>query len=253
MSHSFWLGIGATSLIAVYDYGGYNNVCLLGGEVKQPRKNIPRAIILSICLVAVLYLLMNVAILGSLDWRIAQHSQAIAADYMQVIYGHWAGLLVSVLILVISFGAVFANMLGYSRVPYAAAADGRFFSIFARLHPAGRFPTVSLLFMGSLSMIACIFTLNDLIKVLIVVQAIFQFAAQCVAVVLLRRRNPYLTDVYQMPLYPLPALISLVGWIYIVASSGMRNIAIGVGMAAAGFFIYIIKAKYSREWPFEAL
>jgi amino acid transporter len=127
MSRAFWTGLGATTLIAVYDYGGYNNVCLLGGEVKQPRRNIPLAVILSIVIVAVLYLLMNISILGSLDWHVAQHSQAIAADFMQVIYGRWAGLLISVLVLVVSFGAVFANMLGYSRIPYAAAADGHFF------------------------------------------------------------------------------------------------------------------------------
>lgn len=253
MTRGFWVGLGATTLIAAYDYGGYNNVCLLGGEVRHPRKNIPRAVLLSICLVAILYLLMNVAILGSLDWRVAQHSRAIAADYMQVVYGHWAGVVVSVLVLVVSFGGVFANMLGYSRVPYAAAADGRFFAIFGRLHPKGRFPTVSLLFMGALSTVACLFSLDELIKVLIVVQAMFQFAAQCVALVLMHKRNAAETDVYRMPLYPLPAIIALLGWIYIVLSSGMRDITIGFGMAAAGFGAYFIKAKHGGEWPFETL
>jgi len=253
MTRGFWVGLGATSLIAVYDYGGYNNVCLLGGEVRHPRKNIPRAVLLSICLVAVLYLLMNVSILGALDWHVAQHSQAIAADYMQLVYGHWAGLVVSVLILMVSFGGVFANMLGYSRVPYAAAADGRFFKIFGRLHAKDRFPTVSLLFMGALSCVACLFSLEELIKVLIVVQAVFQFAAQCVALVLIRKRHAGAADTYRMPLYPLPVAIALLGWVYIVLSSGARNIAIGLGMAVAGFGVYFIKAKHGGEWPFETL
>jgi amino acid transporter len=253
MTRGFWVGLGATSLIAVYDYGGYNNVCLLGGEVRHPRKNIPRAVLLSICLVAVLYLLMNVSILGALDWHVAQHSQAIAADYMQLVYGHWAGLVVSVLILMVSFGGVFANMLGYSRVPYAAAADGRFLKIFGRLHAKDRFPTVSLLFMGALSCVACLFSLEELIKVLIVVQAVFQFAAQCVALVLIRKRHAGAADTYRMPLYPLPVAIALLGWVYIVLSSGARNIAIGLGMAVAGFGVYFIKAKHGGEWPFETL
>jgi amino acid transporter len=252
MSRAFWTGLGATTLIAVYDYGGYNNVCLLGGEVKQPRRNIPLAVILSIVIVAVLYLLMNISILGSLDWRVAQHSQAIAADFMQVIYGRWAGLLISVLVLVVSFGAVFANMLGYSRIPYAAAADGHFFPVFARLDPAGGFPTVSLLFMGAFSAVACMFSLTDLIKVLIVVQALFQFAAQCIAVELVRRRHPR-ADYYHMPLYPLPALIALLGWLYIAVSSGVHYMVIGLGMVAAGFGAYLIKAKHGQEWPFEAI
>lgn len=253
MSSAFWMGLGATTLIAVYDYGGYNNVCLLGGEVTQPKKNIPRAVIVSILLVAALYLLMNLSIIGSLNWRIAQHSQAIAADFMQAIYGRWAGLLVSVLVLVVSFGAVFANMLGYSRIPYAAAADGHFFSPFAQLHKTGRFPTMSLLFMAFFSAGACLFSLVELIKILIVVQAIFQFAAQCIAVGLMRRQNPGETDSYRMPLYPLPAGIALLGWIYVAASSGLHYVAIGMGMVAAGTGVYLLKAKHEREWPFAIL
>jgi len=253
MSPAFWTGLGATTLIAVYDYGGYNNACLLGGEIEEPQKNIPRAVIVSIFLVAFLYLLMNLSIIGSLDWRFAQYSHAIAADFMQAIYGRWAGLLVSLLVLVVSFGAVFANMLGYSRIPYAAAADHQFFSAFARLHKTGKFPTVSLLFMGVFSGIACVLSLSELIKVLIVVQAIFQFAAQCVAVALMRRRNRHGIGIYRMPLFPLPAGIALLGWIYIAASSGIHYLAIGIGMVAAGSGIYLLKAKRGREWPFATL
>lgn len=253
MSRAFWTGLGATTLIAVYDYGGYNNACLLGGEIEQPQKNIPRAVILSILVVGVLYLLMNLSIIGSMDWRVAENSQAIAADFMQLVYGRWAGLLVSVLVLIVSFGAVFANMLGYSRIPYAAAADGRFFAVFARLHRTGGFPTVSLLFMGISSTLACLFSLNELIKVLIVVQAIFQFAAQCVAVELLRRRKLLADDSYRMPLYPLPAAIALLGWIYIALSSGPRYVVIGLSVAAVGAGVYLTKAKFMREWPFAAV
>ncbi len=253
MSQAFWTGLGATTLIAVYDYGGYNNVCLLGGEIEQPRRNIPRAIIFSILLVALLYLLMNLSIIGSLNWHVARYSHAIAADFMQAVYGHWAGLLVSFLVLAVSFGAVFANMLGYSRIPWAAAAEGRFFAPFARLHKTGGFPTVSLLFMGVFSAVACLLSLEQLIKVLIVVQAIFQFAAQCIAVELVRRRNPLENDVYRMPLYPIPAVIALLGWFYVAGSSGVRYLAIGIGMVAVGSGIYFLKAKREREWPFAAL
>ena len=253
MSTAFWAGLGATSLIAVYDYGGYSNACLLGGEIVEPRKNIPRAVIYSIFLVAALYLLMNLSIIGTLNWRDVEHSDAIAADFMQLVYGHWAGLLVSLLVLVVSFGSVFANMLGSSRIPYAAAADGRFFAAFARLHKTGNFPTVSLLFMGVASAVACLFTLSELIQVLVVVQAIFQFAAQCLAVELMRRRGPKQSDVYHMPLYPIPAIIALLGWIYIAVSSGARFVAIGLGLIAAGGGIYLLKAKLEREWPFAVL
>jgi amino acid transporter len=251
LTRGFWMGLGAATLIAVYDYGGYNNVCLVGGEIKRPVKNIPRAIIISICLVAVLYLLMNISILGSLDWRVGQHSHAIVADFMQIIYGRWAGVIISILVLIASFGSVFANLLGYSRIPYAAAGDGRFFPVFARLHTVGRFPTVSLIFMGVLASVACLFSLEQLISVLIVVQAAFQFAAQCIAVMLLRRHTKNATDQYRMPLYPLPAVIALLGWIFIVASSGTWHIVIGLTLALAGLAAYFLKAIRGHEWPFE--
>jgi len=249
-SPSFWAGLGAASLIAVYDYGGYNNVCLLGGEIQQPRRNIPFAVVASILLVAVVYLLMNLSIIGSLDWRVAEHSKAIGADFMQAVFGHWAALLISILVLIISFGGVFANMLGYSRIPYAAAAQGHFFSIFARLHSAGKFPTASLLFMAVASGVCCFLSLDALIKVLIVVQALFQFAAQCVAVELLRRRRPQQSGTYRMPLYPVPAAVALVGWIYIALSNGLTYVLVALACVIAGTGLYLAKARYEQEWPF---
>src|SRR5262249_41437317 len=159
----------------------------------------------------------------------AEHSQAVVADFMRVVYGSWGGTLVTLLILVASWGSVLAMLLGYSRVPYAAAADGRFFKIFARLHPRGLFPTLGLLYMGVASALACLVSLADLIAVLIVVQTMFQFAAQCIAVMLIRRTHTA-ADRFRMPLFPLPALVALVGWIYITVTSKAAHIAIGVLM-----------------------
>jgi amino acid transporter len=249
-SRAFWFGLGSSTLIAVYDYGGYNNVCMLGGEVRNPRKTIPRAVIYSIILVAVLYLAMNLSILGTVPWQQGQHSRAIVADYMQMLYGRSGGIVVSLLILVASWGSALAILLGFSRVPYTAALDGQFFKPFARLHPKGRFPSTSLLVMGGLSALACIFSLSDLISVLIVVQTMFQFIAQCIGVVLLRRKTRLSTDIYRMPLYPLPAIVALVGWLYIVLSSKVTHIAIGLAMAAVGAAVYLLEARRKQEWPF---
>ena len=251
LSRPFWLGLGSATLIAVYDYGGYNNVCFIGEEVRAPRKTIPRAIVYSIILIAILYLAMNLSIIGTVPWQQGQHSRAIVADYMQILYGRWGGLLVSGLILVASWGSVFAIILGFSRVPYAAAADGRFFKPFARLHPTGKFPTTSLLFMGGLAAVACLFSLADLISVLIVIQTMIQFAAQCVAVILLRRKSVAAPGAFRMPLYPLPAIVALAGWIYIVVSSNPSHIAIGFAMAMAGRDpVFAASQTEKREWPF---
>jgi amino acid transporter len=251
-TRTFWFGLGSATLIAVYDYGGYNNVCLIGEEVRDARRVIPRAVIYSIIVIAILYLAMNLSIIGTVPWQQGQHSKAIVADYMQILYGRPGGLLVSGLILVASWGSVYAIILGFSRVPYAAAAEGRFFKSFARLHPTERFPTTSLLFMGGMAAVACLFSLADLISVLIVVQTMLQFAAQCVAVILLRRQSVAAPDAFRMPLFPLPAIVALTGWLYIVASSNPAHIAIGFAMAAAGVAIYLLQARRTNEWPFES-
>jgi amino acid transporter len=251
-SRAFWLGLGSATLIATYDYGGYNNVCLIGEEIREPNKTIPRAVICSILLIAILYLAMNLSILGTVPWQIGQHSTAIVADYMQTLYGRSSGVLVSVLVLIASWGSVFAILLGYSRVPYAAAVDGHFFRPFARLHPTQKFPSTSLLVMGGLSAVACLFTLSDLISVLIVVQTMTQFGLQCIAVMLLRRRAIAPPGSFRMPLYPLPAIVALAGWLYIVVSSKGLHILIGVAMAATGAAIYLLQARGKQEWPFQA-
>jgi amino acid transporter len=249
--HAFWLGLGSATLLALYDYGGYYNVCLIGGEVRKPRKTIPRSILISIGLVAVLYLAMNTAILGVVPWREAMQSGAIVALFMHRMYGPGAADTVAVLILIATFGSVFAVLLGYSRVPYAAAAEGRFFRIFARLHPQGRYPVAAVLTMGGLSALACVFSLSDLISTLIVAQTMLQFMAQCVAVILLRRSGRQTADCYRMPLFPLPALIALAGWAYIVVTSGMRYIVIGAIVIVVGVLAFLLRSLRAREWPFE--
>ncbi|MCU1322505.1 MAG: amino acid permease [Acidobacteriaceae bacterium] len=252
MSRAFWAGLGSATLIGVYDYGGYNNVCLLGDEIQTPNRTIPKAVLFSIAIVALLYLAMNASILGTVPWRQAQHSNAVVADFMQILYGHVGGVVVSLLILVAAFGSVYAILLGFSRVPYTAAVDGHFFSIFAKLHPTGNFPTTSLLVMGGLSALACLFSLADLISVLIVVQTMFQFIAQCIALMLLRRDGTTSNDVYRMPFYPMPAVVALLGWVYILVSGKPQHLLIGIAMAAVGAGFYLLQAKRRKEWPFNA-
>jgi amino acid transporter len=249
-STGFLAGLGSATLIAAYDYGGYYNVCLIGAEVVRPKVTIPRSILWAIAIVAVLYLVMNLAIIGVVPWREAMQSKAIVADFMDRIYGSWAGRLVAVLILIASFGSVFAVLLGYSRIPYAAARDGRFFSVFARLHPRGGFPHISVLALGVCSALACFISLGGLISALIVTQTLLQFMGQCVAVILLRRKRRETGGSYRMPLFPLPALLALGGWTYIVVTSGARYILMAFGLMLTGVLVYLLRARKRFEWPF---
>jgi amino acid transporter len=250
LSTSFFAGLGGATLIAMYDYGGYYNVCLFGGEVKNPGKTIPRSILISIGVVAVLYLSMNISIINVIPWREAMKSTAIVSDFMDRLYGRGAANVVTALILWTAMASVFAILLGFSRVPYAAAAEGRFFSIFARLHPKGAFPSFSLVSLGVASAAACALSLEDLIKALTVIQILIQFMAQCVAVVAIRRYRPDIPRPFSMWLYPFPAVVALGGWLFILVASGLVYVLSGLVLMAVGILAYLWRARRQAEWPF---
>jgi len=251
----FFVGLGIASLNAIYDYGGYNNVCFFGGEVQNPGRNIPRAVLWSIAAVAVMYLVMTVTIIGVVPWREAVTpgtlaNRAIVADFIQRIYGAKAAAVMTVLILWTTFASVFAVMLGYSRVPFAAASDGRFFAPFARLHPEKKFPTFALIFTGVTAALCCWFELPTLITALIVIQIIARDMAQAAAVILIRRNRPDIHLPFRMWLYPVPALIGFVGWVYILGTNGWRVLILGAGLMIVGVLAWFVQSWRRGEWPF---
>ncbi len=252
LSWPFLLGLGQASLIAIYGYGGYNNVCYLGAEVKEPSRNIPRAVILSIVVVAILYFFMTVSIIGVVPWQTAAVSQHIVSDFMQLIYGHWAAQVITVLILAAALASLFALMLGMSRIPYAAAVDGQFFKVFARLHPKGRFPTVSTITLGALAVFFCFFNLENIIQILMVIQVIILFLAQILAVTLIRVKRKDIQRPFKMWLYPFPSIAAAVLWLLVLVSTGWKQVSVGIGVLTVGIALYMLRARQKQQWPFEA-
>jgi amino acid transporter len=257
LSPAFFMGMGSAMLIATYDYWGYYNVCFLGGEVKDPGRTIPRALIISILVVAALYLTMNVAVLGVIPWReMVSHSGGennhIISVFMQRIYGTWAGRLITWLIMWTAFASVFSTLLGYSRVPYAAALDGNYFRAFARVDPKRRFPTVSLLALGGVAMLFCFLRLADVIAALVVIRILLQFIVQAVGVMVLRHRRPDMPRPFRMWLYPVPALMAIAGFTFILLArkNFLREIRYAVVILIAGLAIYLVRSWRRREWPF---
>src|SRR5438309_890982 len=219
LSPDFFRGLGAAMLIAVYDYWGYYNVCFLGGEIRDPGRTIPRAILYSIFLVGIIYIVMNISILGVIPWRELGESansdarRYIISVFMQRLYGNWAGYLATILIMWTAFASVFSLLLGYSRVPYAAAVDGDYFRSFSSIHPRHRFPNVSLVVLGTLAVLFCLLRLQDVIAALVVIRLMIQFLAQTVGVILFRVQRPDFPWPFKMWLYPLPAVLALIGYL----------------------------------------
>jgi len=255
----FFTGLGAALLVSVYDYWGYYNVCFFGGEVKDPGRTIPRAVLLSILFVAIIYIVMNISILGVIPWREfagtanTPAQRYVISSFMERLYGTKAGAIVTVLIMWTAFASVFSLLLGYSRVPFAAARDGNYFRVFAKVHPRHRFPYVSLLVMGGIATVFCFFRLADVIAALVVIRILVQFLAQIVGVIVLRVRRPDLPRPFRMWLYPLPAILALAGFIYVLVSrkNFLKEVRYAAVLVVAGLIIYVIRSWRRREWPFE--
>ena len=228
--------------LAMYDFLGYYSVCYIGDEVANPSRTIPRSILISVLAIAAVYVAMNVSIISVVPWQEAVKSPYIGAEFIERLYGRAGGVFISVLICWTALASVFALMLGYSRIPYAAARDGFFFSAFGRLHPRGDFPHVSLLVLGAVSAVASLFTLEQVISALMCTRILVQFIAQIAAATLLRRQGGK-TPGFRMALYPLPSVIALIGWGFIFATSGIWYIVGGGGTLAAGTAIYAVWSR----------
>ncbi len=255
-SLGFFLGLGAASRIGIYDYLGYYDVCYIGDEVRDPGRVIPRSILISTAAVAVIYLGINLSIIGVVPWRefvpAAAHPESnfVVSVFMEKIYGSRVATIFTLLVLWTAFGSVFALLLGYSRIPFAAAESGYFFKVFGRLHPTKHFPYVSLLVLGAISIIAGFFSLGTVIDALIVTRILVQFMGQVVGLILLRRNAPNMNRPYRMWLYPIPAVLAILGWVFVFATTEPRVILFGVGVLALGAVAFLLWSRTINQWPF---
>jgi amino acid transporter len=240
--------VGAASVLAMYSYGGYNQVCNIGDEIKDPTRTIPRSIVLSTFLVAALYMLMTIVILGMIPWQEVRESRTVASVFIERTFadpssGRIAGIVMTGLILFVAAASLYATILGYSRIPYAAARDGDFFKVFAHVHPTKRFPDVSLITIAIVSIPFCFFTLGQLVSWLIQVQVLLRFIWQCAAVILLRRYRPDIPQPFTMWLYPWPAVLSGALWLFIFFTGPRDGIVFSFAFLFAGIGAYWLFAK----------
>jgi amino acid transporter len=247
-SYAFWAAIGHASVKTVYSYLGYYNVCHLGGEIKNPGRNIPRSIFISIIGITALYLLMNISVMGVIPWQsVNANDKYLVSSFIGQLYGHQAGVIVTVLILCIAFSSLFAVILGYSRVPYAAAVDGNFFKPFAKLHPSKNFPYISLIVLCVLGFVfSLLFKLSEVISSILAMRIIVQFISQAVGVTLLRKENGAENLPFKMWLFPLPVILSILIWLFLFVSTGWFALW-GSLIAVLGVIVYFIVAGNKKE------
>ena len=240
-----WFGmLGAAMTIAVYDYLGYYNICHMGDEVRDPARTIPRAVLWSIAIIAVVYLTMNTAIISVVPWQEAMQSENIAALFMERLFGPGVAQAFCWLVIWTAVACFFCIKAGYSRIPYAAAKGGDFFPVFARLHPRHGYPWVALLAIGVLSAVFCYFDLLDVINAAVAVRILVQFGGQIAAVIYIRRRRPEITLPFRMWLYPLPALVAACGWTFLLATSSPGVLLAAAGVLVSGVVVFALWNKW---------
>jgi amino acid transporter len=241
LDRRFTVGLGTALGIAMYDFFGYYQICYLGDEVTDPPRTFPRAILISVAAVSVLYLTLNLSILGVLPWRQVITSRNVASDFMLARHGALAARLVTVMILWCAAAGSYAMLLGYSRVPYAAAKAGHFFRGLARTHPSGDFPHRSLVLVGVLSALTCLADLPTVIAALLTSRILIQFVAQIGTVFYVRRR-PELAQrlMFRMALFPWPALVALAGWLYVFGTSSYKALAYGWASLGLGIAVFAV-------------
>ncbi len=244
----FLAGLGGALYITLYDYVGYSDAALLGDEVRQPQRTIPLAIVGSIAIVAVLYIALQVGVLA--HGVPSGNPQFIASTIVEQSWGTTAAKVVTVLILLTAFASVYGNLVGFARIPYAAARDGEFFKPFAHLNERGQFPDVALLVIGAASLVACLLPLDQVLAVLTAGIVLIQGVAQVVALFVARARG---AAPFRMWLFPIPAIVALAGWLYAFVYTGAFAIAVGIGWLLAGSCAYLVTARVQRRWPFVAV
>jgi fructoselysine transporter len=250
---------GNVCIKTVYSYLGYYNVCHLGSEIKNPSKNIPRSMFISVVCIAILYLAMNMSVTSVIPWQEIKHWQAnnndthsfIVSIFIERLYGTAAAKVITIMILWVALASLFAVMLGYSRVPYAAAVDGAFFKVFAKLHPVKNFPYVSLLVLAVFAFVfSLLFKMSDVISAILGMRIIVQFVSQAVGVVLLRKKNGSANLPYRMPFYPLPVILAIICWLLLFLATGRTIILYSSEVLGSGLVVYFIYAKLQKQWPF---
>jgi amino acid transporter len=251
-------GLAQATLLTTYCYWGYYNICFLGAEVRHPERTIPRAILLSVLFVASFYVAMNMAALPSMR-DAASHVSAgetvrlqLVADIAKSAFGSFAGRLMAALIIWTAFASVFSLLLGYSRVPYAAARDGNYFRFLAALHPRHNIPHRSLVALGLVATLFCFFSLTQVITMLVITRILLQFFLQHVGVILLRIQRPELARPFRMPFYPLPPLVAIGGFAFMLVnrSHALGGLAVATAITLSGTLIYFIRARRLGQWPF---
>jgi basic amino acid/polyamine antiporter, APA family len=243
-------GFLAAMVSALWAYDGWNNVSMVSSEIKEPQRNLPKALIFGVMAVILTYLLMNVAYFYVLSPERVSQSPRLAADMMTTIYGSVAGKAVTVAVLISILAALNGSILTGARVPYAMARGGLFFRSIAKVHPRFRTPGNS---MVALSLWSCLLVLSgwyDQLYTFVIFGSWILYLMTAASVFVLRKKRPDLPRPYRVVGYPVvPVLFVLVALLLLANTLQKypRESLMGLALMALGVPFYLYWKSHSSQ------
>jgi APA family basic amino acid/polyamine antiporter len=241
-------GFFAALVAALWAYDGWNNVSMVASEVRNPQRNLPRALVGGTCTVIAIYLLANMAYFHVLTAAEVGSSARVAAEMMRRILGDPGAAAVSIAAMISIFAALNGSILTGSRVPYAAARDGLFFKAVGRVNAQYHTPAVSIMVLSGWSAVLVLSGSYEQLFTCVIFASWILYGMTAAAVIVLRRKRPYLPRPYKTWGYPwVPATFVLVALALIISTlmDSPRESLIGIGLIVLGlpFYFYWKKAQ----------
>jgi amino acid transporter len=241
-----WGPFGIALISVLWAYNGWQDLTALGGEVADPQRNLPRALIAGTAAVVVVYLVVNAAYLAVLSIEEMARSPLVAAEVLTRTLGSAGASIVAVMVMISTFGAANAVMMSQPRIFYAMAEDGLFFRSIARVHPRYRTPHVAIAFTAVLAIgFVSVRTFEQLTEAFVV--GIWPFLALAVAaVIVLRRKRPELPRPYRTAGYPLSPVVFVAASLLLMTAALVQHplpTLAGVAITLLGTPVYFAWRK----------
>ena len=236
----------AALVAALWAYDGWNNVAMVASEIREPQRNMPRALIGGTLAVMAIYLLANVAYFYVLPAREVAASDLVASSMMRKIFGPTGANLVSVAAMISIFAALNGSILTGSRVPYAMAADGFFFKPMAKVHPLFHTPGISILGLSAWAAILVFSGQYDELFTYVIFASWILYGMTTAAVVVLRRKRPAMPRPYRTfgyPVIPIVFVMSALGLVVSTLFNSPRESVRGLALVVIGLPFYYYWAK----------
>jgi APA family basic amino acid/polyamine antiporter len=238
-------GVNAAASQVFFSYIGFDAASTAGDEARDARRDLPRAIMLSLLVVTVVYCLVALAGVGAVPWQSFTDSDAALADVLATATGQtWSAVLLSIGAVVAIASVVLTVLYGQTRILYAMSLDGLVPRVFSRVSPRRRVPVANTLIVGALiALLAGLVPLGELANATSI-GTLFAFALVNVGVVLLRRRRPDLTRSFRTPLFPLTPVLGVLFCVLLMIGLGTATWVVFLGWMLLGLACY---AGYGRR------